>query len=373
MGRKNLLDGLMSPASADRIVADGVIPEDARPSGVRVEDVAPAREAASSREASRRRGAVGAVSRSIADLRARAVVDLDPHTIEEDGPQDRLEEDSDEEARLVASIREHGQQVPVLVRPHPERAERWRIVYGRRRVLAAREIGIPVKALVRDLDDHAAVLAQGQENTHRRDLSFIERANFARQLRDLGYGRPAIAEAVNVDKTLLSRFLSVADRVPVAVIHAIGAAPMIGRERWLAFADLCAGADWEPATMAALAVEKTGQGADDRPRHATSSDARFEALFRTLSRAAERSAPREGEMSLAPSSPVRTATPQTQTVTTREGVQLAVVKRSSRQLTLAFRTRSDAGNADAFAEWLLSELPELHRRWCESDREADND
>ena len=32
---------------------------------------------------------------------------------------------------LVVSIREHGQQVPVMVRPHPEKDGRYQIVYGR--------------------------------------------------------------------------------------------------------------------------------------------------------------------------------------------------------------------------------------------------
>jgi ParB family chromosome partitioning protein len=344
MGRKNLLDGLM-------------------PTTPTAEDVTTAGNAPT-RKANRQRGAVGAVGRSIADLRARAVVDLDPHAIEEDGPHDRLEEDPEEEARLVASIREHGQQVPVLVRPHPEKADRWRIVYGRRRVLAAREIGVAVKALVRDLDDRAAVLAQGQENTHRRDLSFIEKANFARQLRDLGYERPAIAEAVNVDKTLLSRFLSVADRVPVAVIEAIGAAPSIGRERWLALADLCAAADWEPSTMVALAVEETGPREEgDPPRSATPSDARFDALFRALSRPAPSRSSEEPDAS---SKPTRRVSRQREVLASHDGTRLGTVKRGERNLSLVLDT-GPKGEGSAFAEWLLTELPELHRRWMERD------
>jgi ParB family transcriptional regulator, chromosome partitioning protein len=45
--------------------------------------------------------------------------------------------------------------------------------------LALRDLGQPVRALVRDFDDAALVMAQGQENGARRDLSFIEKANFA--------------------------------------------------------------------------------------------------------------------------------------------------------------------------------------------------
>ncbi len=146
----------------------------------------------------------------------------------------------------MASLRDYGQQVPVLVRPHPETAGRYQIVYGRRRVLALRDLGQPVKALVRDLDDLGLVLAQGQENTARRDLSFIEKANFARQMVEAGYERRIACDALSIDKTLLSRMLSVTDRVPLALIEAIGAAPGIGRDRWLAFADLLAAHPLDP-------------------------------------------------------------------------------------------------------------------------------
>ena len=117
-----------------------------------------------------------------------------------------------------------------------------------RRVLALRDLGQTVRALVRDLDDLALVIAQGQENTARRDLSFIEKANFARQMIEAGYERRIACDALSIDKTLLSRMLSVTDRVPVALIEAIGAAPGIGRDRWLAFADLSLATPSTPIT-----------------------------------------------------------------------------------------------------------------------------
>lgn len=183
------------------------------------------------------RGAIGAVSRSIADLKARAVAEIDPFLIDAGGVQDRLESDSAEDEGLRQSIETYGQQVPVLVRPHPQVEGRYQIVYGRRRVLALRDLGRPVKALIRDLDDRELVLAQGQENTARRDLSFIEKVNFARQLQDMGYDRKVICDALSVDKTLISRMLSLAERLPVELIEAIGAAPSIGRDRWTTLAE----------------------------------------------------------------------------------------------------------------------------------------
>jgi ParB family transcriptional regulator, chromosome partitioning protein len=167
-------------------------------------------------------GAVGAVSRSIADLKARAILDLDPNMILAGGVQDRLDADAEEDNELRRSLSEYGQQVPVLVRPHPEREGYYQIVYGRRRVLAMRDLGQSVKALVRDLDDQALVMAQGQENTLRRNLSYIEKVNFARQMEEAGYDRKFICDAISVDKTQISRMLSITERISPELIAQIG-------------------------------------------------------------------------------------------------------------------------------------------------------
>ncbi|EBA06413.1 endonuclease III, partial [Sagittula stellata E-37] len=137
------------------------------------------------------------------------------------------------------------------------------------RVLAMRDLKMPVKALIRDLDDEAAILAQGQENSARRDLSFIERVNFARQMVDAGYDRKVIGDALSTDKTLISRMLQVAEAVPVEVIERIGSAPGIGRDRWLAFSRAWTQTGWDTDHGIAMA---------DAQLHDTS-DARFEALL----------------------------------------------------------------------------------------------
>jgi len=133
--------------------------------------------------------------------------------IDQGGLQYRLEENAGLD-ELADSIREYGQQVPVLRRPNPNDGERFQVVYGRRHVAALRELGLPVKALIRVLDARAVILAQGQENTARRDLSFIEKVNFARQMQDMGYDRKVICATLHVDKTLIYPMLSVSERIP---------------------------------------------------------------------------------------------------------------------------------------------------------------
>lgn len=305
MARKNLLKGLMDAPHAP--------PADEAPSRV---DVAKPRYGS---------GAIGAVSQSISDLKSRAVQEIDPRMIDQGGLQDRLEENAGL-AELVESIREYGQQVPVLLRPNPNDTERFQVVYGRRRVAALRELGVPVKALIRVLDDRAVILAQGQENSARRDLSFIEKVNFARQMQDMGYDRKVICDALHVDKTLISRMLSVSDRIPEALIQAIGAAPSVGRDRWLKLADLLGKDQIQNAVDAA-------QG--------ETSDTRFEAVLANLT---PRKAP-------APRSdvPLRGA----------DGTALGQMRRSSSKAVLTLNTKTAKG----FEDWLVENISDLHHRW----------
>lgn len=285
-------------------------------------------------------GAIGAVSRGIADLKARAVLELDPHLIDAGGVTDRLEHDEADHDRLIASLRAYGQQVPILVRPHPETPGRYQIVYGRRRVLALRDLGQPVRALVRDLDDFALVMAQGQENTARRDLSFIEKANFARQLVAAGYERAVACDALSVDKTLLSRMLSVTDRVPVALIEAIGAAPGIGRDRWLAFAERLAARPLDPdEARDILAVSPLP----------SIPDSRFEALDTWLA----------GQKLTAVNSSHSSRPAPRETLRASDGRPLAELTRRRDTLTLTLRSEG----LDGFEDWLATHLAEIHATW----------
>jgi ParB family chromosome partitioning protein len=284
-----------------------------------------------------RKGAVGAISSAITAMRANAVLDLDPRTIRAGGLADRLEDVPEDDAELRRSMAAHGQQVPVLVRPHPEEIGAWQIVYGRRRVLAARDLGISVRALVRELDDDALVMAQGQENAVRRDLSFIEKARFASQMEAAGYPRAAICDALAIDKTLVSRLLSLIERIPEQVLAATGAAHGVGRPRWFELADLLEASPTDPAEL----VEWLALAHPD----ASSAD-RFAALVRFLKRQAPRTLHELTE---------------TTDILGLDGVQIAQVRRSGRKVTLTL----DAG--DGFEGWLLDRLPGLHASWRETE------
>lgn len=192
-------------------------------------------------------GALGAVTRSIDALSAKAesakqleeklangetVIDLDPGLIEDSFINDRLGHDDEKFQELVEAIRQRGQDSPILVRPHPTLSGRYQIAFGHRRARAARVLGRPVRAVVKTLDDRDHVIAQGQENSARADLSFIERTMFAHRLEGLGFDRETIMTALSADKTTVSKMLSVTRRIPSDVLSMLEAARSVGRDRW---------------------------------------------------------------------------------------------------------------------------------------------
>jgi len=198
-------------------------------------------------ERSRSRGAFGAITRSIDELAERAqaakeyeakllegatVVELDPGKIDGSFIADRIGDDEEAFNELVEAIRERGQDSPILVRPHPTVEGRYMIVFGHRRVRAAKALNRNVRAVVKQLDDTQHVIAQGQENSVRADLSFIEKALFAFNLEQGGYSRDVIMAALSVDKTVVSKMISVVKDIPSDIISAIGAAKESGRDRW---------------------------------------------------------------------------------------------------------------------------------------------
>ncbi|ASS58585.1 plasmid partitioning protein RepB (plasmid) [Rhizobium leguminosarum] len=260
MARKNLIE--ISAPNPERM--DAVAPRDNRP----IAGFVPQERSAAP---------VGGITKTLGNITEKmeraselerqlatgqTIVELDPGLIDASFVSDRLAIDAAELAQLVEQIREHGQQVPILVRPHPETRGRYQVAYGHRRLAAAREIGIRVRAVVRDLTDGQLVVSQGQENSARTNLSYIERALFASRLEERSFGRDVIMAALGVDKAALSRMLIVIRQVPLRLVNAIGAAPDIGRRRWLELGERLEKADVEKI-IAELSADDTRKISSD--------------------------------------------------------------------------------------------------------------
>ncbi len=272
------------------------------------------------------------------------VIEIDTAMLERSPYLDRLSEGAENDEDFVTlkrSISENGQQVPILVRPHPdeEKAARgiYQIAYGHRRAQAARELGKPVRAVVRRLDDSALVLAQGKENAERRGLSFIERAFFARTLLDHGFDRNTAMAALAVHKSEMSRLVQVTDSVPRAIVRAIGPAPKAGRPRWMALGELL-----EKDAAGLAQDEITSQGFRD-----ADSDTRFQRLFDRLNQSARG---RSGGTR---------AAPKPRLIKDGEGRTIAGLEKAKKAMRLTIPDSAGAG----FADYVAQNLPNLHAQW----------
>ncbi|QFT75862.1 Chromosome-partitioning protein Spo0J (plasmid) [Ruegeria sp. THAF33] len=186
------------------------------------------------------KGTIGSVRAGLGGIQ-----DIDTNLILAWGPKDRLDieltavnnaEPNESIQDLASSIAEAGQQVPVLLRPSKERDGHFEVIYGQRRILACRHLGIPVRSLIRTLDDTDALLAKGLENAGRAELSYYERVRFAQAILEQGYSRAEVCQALAISKNTLSQLERINRLVPTAVGEAIGAAPGAGRPKWTTLA-----------------------------------------------------------------------------------------------------------------------------------------
>jgi ParB family transcriptional regulator, chromosome partitioning protein len=289
--------------------------------------------------------ALGAISQSLGGINERVrraeeieqklvqgqvIVELDPNLVDESFVRDRMDASEKQNSAFRELIREHGQTTPILVRPHPRQRERFQVAFGHRRLRAAHELGIRVRAVVRELTDEQLVVAQGQENSGRTDLTFIERAGFAASLETQKFSREVIMAALNVDKAAVSRLISIASRVPQDVIKAIGPAPGFGRVRWQELTEIL---DYDGNRKRALEIVIAPSFLSQE------SDKRFETLFTSL----RDKAPRNRSESWA----------------AEDGTRAARFSRSGKKLTLMFDDRV----APAFGDFVKSRLQTLYEEY----------
>lgn len=302
-------------------------------------------------EARVRTGAIAAMGSSLQEMTegARAaerlqqqlaegetVISLDPAKIEGSKIADRIAIDVDPDfENLVASIREYGQQVPILVRPHPDKGDRFQIAYGRRRLRAAVRLGTSVKAIIRTLSDTDLVIAQGRENLDRADLSFIEKAFFAKRLEEAGYDRATIIAALSTDKSDLSRYIAIARRIPEKVVVRIGPAPKAGRARWLGLAEKLDDGSQAAAIETLLA---------DPAVIALDSDARFQAIWKAVDKPAKR------------------PTKRSDVWVSQSGKRAGRIERSDGKTALVFNEKV----VPDFATWISSRLDELYAEFSQA-------
>ncbi len=233
-----------------------------------------------------------------------------------------------------------------FVQDHPQDSGRYMVIFGHRRLRVAKELNRPVKAVIKSVDDTAHVIAQGQENSARDNLSFIERAVFAQKLVDLGYNRETVQAALSIDNPMLTRMLSVTKRVPMALIDAIGSSKNVGRDRWIDFATL---------------YEKSGGGGDLAALMETDdfnqapSDEKFAKLYSHLKNAAR---PKRKKLAVT-----------TKKWTSRDATVTFAMNRKPKKVAIELSST----RAPSFGEWLSERLDSLFEQFEQSDKQGNGD
>jgi ParB family chromosome partitioning protein len=230
-------------------------------------------------------GSVGGLRDSLREITANSIRDIEPDQIDMDGLRDRLVLEDSSIDELAESIRKHGQQVPIMVRPSAQ-PDRYRIIYGRRRLAAIRKVGGTVKAIVRTLDDDASLIAQGQENNLRLDPSFIEKSLFIKEMQESGYKPGVIQDALGLTRQGVSNHRVVIEQLPDGLVQLIGPAHGIGRRQWGDLAALLVKVDLVDIAKEALAALPDG----------TPSSEKFQAVYSACSSKArsDKKAPNRG-------------------------------------------------------------------------------
>jgi ParB family chromosome partitioning protein len=296
-------------------------------------------------------GAAKSISSSIDELTkhaalladGEAIIEIDPAIVDVSFVSDRMTDDDEQYSELVEAIRARGQDTPILVRKHPTAEGRYMVVFGHRRLRAAKELGRKVRAVVKTLEDLDHVIAQGQENSARANLSFIEKVVFAHHLGERGFGRETIQSALSVDYQTLSKMMTIPKSIPPEVIESIGAAKGIGRDRWLELRKLID----NPRNAAAakqFIVNESFLSAD--------SDGRFNSLFEALNKGGKvvrKSISKPVTKSWAPSD-------RSVSVTTKAG---------AKDYTLSI----SKAEATSFGEWISGNLDSLFQAYRQSKQE----
>ena len=168
---------------------------------------------------------------------AKGVRALDPNQIVRSKFANRheLNYESTEFAVLKDDIASAGRNIqPIKVRPIKDNtgAVSYEIVFGHRRHEACRQLGIPVHAIVDNLDDQSLFVEMERENRARKDLSAWEQGTMYRRALSSGLfpSNRKLAEAIGADLGSVGKAIALAD-LPSEIVSAF-ASPMDLQFRW---------------------------------------------------------------------------------------------------------------------------------------------
>ncbi len=161
----------------------------------------------------------GDEEKDYADLdKIRATKSVPLEFVEPGRHQPRQRFDAAEMAALVASVREKGVLQPILVRRHPDAANKYEIVAGERRWRASQQARLhEIPVIIREISDSDALEISLIENLQREALAPLEEAGaYRRLMAEYNHSQSDMAKAVGKSRSHVAntmRLLELPDKV----------------------------------------------------------------------------------------------------------------------------------------------------------------
>jgi ParB family chromosome partitioning protein len=141
---------------------------------------------------------------SVAEACPGMAVEVAIHLLDEDPANPRTEFPDEEIAELAYDIAQRGILQPIVVRHAAD--GRYRVLFGAKRLRAAKRAGLKVVPVVVGSDAHDAY-AQVAENQKRHGLTPLDLARFMRSRADAGESNAEIAKRMGIDLTSVAHHL----------------------------------------------------------------------------------------------------------------------------------------------------------------------
>lgn len=134
--------------------------------------------------------------------------------------KDRPENETGNIEELAETFKTIGQQQPCIVRPSPKK-DKYELIVGERRWLAAQLANLKLKVIVQSIDDRVASLIQAIENEKRADLSeFAKGVSYYEKIKAGFITQKDLIEILQVPKMQVTRLLSFS-KIPKDIKDAI--------------------------------------------------------------------------------------------------------------------------------------------------------
>lgn len=182
--------------------------------------------------------------------------------------QPRRRFDQGELAELAGSIARYGILQPLLVRPHPERAEAFELIAGERRWRASQIAAIhEVPVIIRSVDESQTAEIALIENIQRQDLNAIEEAEGYKQLVErFGHTQEGLAAIVGKSRSHLANSMrllklpaEVREMLASGALNAGQVRPLVGHEDAINLAHHIAARRLNARQAEALASSSSGK------------------------------------------------------------------------------------------------------------------